>query len=109
MFSVIRNPEVLRLSPVLLGAIADPANKTKEALEALLECEFMHSIDAPSLALLVPIMARALRDRGADLKRKSAAITGNMVRIVLLNRYFFLVSVFFSLNYYCFYNSFFKR
>ena len=80
---MIRNPEVLRLSPVLLGAISDPANKTKEALEALLECEFMHSIDAPSLALLVPIMARALKDRGADLKRKSAAITGNMVRFVL--------------------------
>jgi hypothetical protein len=79
---VIRNPEVLRLSPVLLGAIGDPANKTRDALEALLECEFMHSIDAPSLALLVPILARALRDRGADLKRKSAAITDNMVSMV---------------------------
>ena len=72
---------MLRLSPVLLGAIGDPANKTRDALEALLECEFMHSIDAPSLALLVPILARALRDRGADLKRKSAAITGNMVQL----------------------------
>jgi hypothetical protein len=71
---------VLRLSPVLLAAIADPASKTRDALEALLECEFMHSIDAPSLALLVPIMARALKDRGADVKRKAAAITGNMVR-----------------------------
>ena len=84
------------MSPVLLGAIADPANKTKEALEALLECEFMHSIDAPSLALLVPIMARALRDRGADLKRKSAAITGNMVRIVLLNRFFSGIGIIFA-------------
>ncbi|KAJ1428246.1 armadillo-type protein, partial [Ochromonadaceae sp. CCMP2298] len=80
--SVIRNPEVLRLSPVLLAAIADPASRTKEALEALLDCEFMHSIDAPSLALLVPILGRALRDRGADLKRKAAAITGNMVTMV---------------------------
>ena len=51
--TVIRNPEVSRLSPVLLAALSDPANKTKDALEALLECEFMHSIDAPSLALLV--------------------------------------------------------
>jgi len=80
--TVIRNPEVSRLSPMLLAALADPANKTKGALEALLECEFMHSIDAPSLALLVPILARALRDRGADLKRKSSAITGNMVSMV---------------------------
>jgi len=80
--SVIKNPEVSRLSPVLLAALSDPANKTKEALEALLECEFMHSIDAPSLALLVPILGRALKDRGADLKRKSAAITGNMMTMV---------------------------
>ena len=80
--SVIRNPEISRLSPVLLAAMSDPATRTKEALEALLETEFMHSIDAPSLALLVPILGRALRDRGADLKRKSSAITGNMVSMV---------------------------
>lgn len=49
--------------------------------QALLECEFMHSIDAPSLAILVPILGRALRDRGADLKRKSSAITGTYFNI----------------------------
>jgi HEAT repeat protein/predicted RecB family endonuclease len=80
--SVIRNPEVAQLTPVLLAALGDPANKTKEALEALMNCEFMHSIDAPSLALLVPILGRALRDRGADLKRKSAVITGNMCTMI---------------------------
>ena len=80
--TVIRNPEVSALSPILLGALADPASKTKAALEALLNCEFMHAIDAPSLALLVPILGRALKDRTADLKRRSAAITGNMVTMV---------------------------
>jgi hypothetical protein len=35
--SVIRNPEVSRMAPVLLAAMSDPANKTKDALEALLE------------------------------------------------------------------------
>lgn len=74
--SVIRNPELARLSEVLLKALGDPANKTKDALEALLETEFMHAIDAPSLALLVPILSRALRERSADLKRKGSAITG---------------------------------
>lgn len=80
--AVIRNPEVSQLSPLLLLAIGDPANKTKEALDALLQCEFMHTIDAPSLALLVPILARALKDRSGDLKRKAAAITGNMMGMV---------------------------
>ncbi len=99
--SVIKNPELSRLSPVLLAALGDPgrdfsssllihlnvipsyllyrksvANKTKDALEALLEMEFMHFIDAPSLALLAPVLGRALRDRAADLKRKASVITG---------------------------------
>jgi hypothetical protein len=80
--SVIKNPEVSRLSNVLLLALSDPANRTKDALESLLQCEFMHSIDPPSLALLIPILARALRDRGADLKRKASAITGNIMGMV---------------------------
>ena len=37
---------------------------------------------APSLALLTPILSRALRDRGADLKRKGSAITGNITSMV---------------------------
>ncbi len=80
--SVIKNPEINRLAPTLLGALADPAKKIKDALEALLECEFMHSIDTASLAILVPLLARALKDRGADLKRKASAITGNMMVMV---------------------------
>ena len=78
----IRNPELGRISGNLVGALSDPANKTKTALDALLQCEFVHSIDASSLAILVPVLTRALRDRGADLKRKSAAITGNIVSMV---------------------------
>jgi hypothetical protein len=75
--SVIRNPEVAGLSRVLMAALSD-AQRTKEAIEALLSCEFMHSIDAPSLALLMPVLQRGLKDRSADAKRKSALIVGNM-------------------------------
>ncbi|CAM9326832.1 unnamed protein product, partial [Phaeothamnion confervicola] len=80
--SVIRNPEVGRLSMTLMAALSDPAKHTRAALEALLSCEFLHSIDAPSLALLVPVLQRGLRERSADLKRKAALITGNTVTMV---------------------------
>jgi hypothetical protein len=80
--SVIKNPEISSLSPILLAALGDPANKTKDALTSLLECEFMHSIDAPSLGILIPILARALKDRSADLKRKSSSITGNICSMI---------------------------
>ena len=80
--SVIRNPEVASLSMTLMSALSDPSKFTREALEALLACEFMHSIDAPSLALLVPVLQRGLKDRSADVKRKAALITGNTCTMI---------------------------
>lgn len=80
--AVIRNPEIASMSPILLDAFADPANKTKDALDTLLVCEFLHSIDASSLSLLVPILSRGLKDRNKDIKRKAAAITGNIISMV---------------------------
>ena len=59
--SVIRNPEISRLSPILLAALADPSSKTKDALEELLQTEFLFSLDAASLALLVPILGHNYR------------------------------------------------
>ena len=80
--SVIRNPEVASLSMTLMSALSDPSKHTRGALEALLACEFMHSIDAPSLALLVPVLQRGLKDRSADVKRKAALITGNTCTMI---------------------------
>lgn len=80
--SVIRNPEVASLSMTLMSALSDPSKFTRGALEALLACEFMHSIDAPSLALLVPVLQRGLKDRSADVKRKAALITGNTCTMI---------------------------
>jgi len=80
--SVIRNPEIREISPKLLKALTDPANKTLAALEALIETEFLHAIDAPSLALIVPILHRGLRDRAATTKRYGALITGNICTMI---------------------------
>ncbi|KAF8959922.1 armadillo-type protein [Flammula alnicola] len=59
---VISNPEIQSLVPVLLKALVDPA-KTPNALAALLKTSFMHYIDHSSLALVVPILERGLRER----------------------------------------------
>lgn len=80
--TVIRNPEISYLSPVLLKALTDPADNTLAALEALIGTEFLHAIDAPSLALIVPILHRGLRDRTATTKRYGALITGNICTMI---------------------------
>ena len=43
---------------------------------------FVNSVDAASLALVIPIIHRALRDRSSETKKKAAQITGNMVSLV---------------------------
>ncbi|KAG7353289.1 heat repeat-containing protein [Nitzschia inconspicua] len=80
--SVIRNPEIHDISTVLLKALTDPADNTLPALEALIATEFLHAIDAPSLALIVPILHRGLRDRAAATKRYAALITGNICTMI---------------------------
>jgi HEAT repeat protein len=80
--TVIRNPEIAEASPMLLKALTDPADETQRALEGLIATEFLHAIDAPSLALIVPIVHRGLRDRGASVKRMGGLIAGNICTMI---------------------------
>eukprot|EP00562_Extubocellulus_spinifer_P003852 CAMPEP_0178537748 /NCGR_PEP_ID=MMETSP0696-20121128/36753_1 /TAXON_ID=265572 /ORGANISM="Extubocellulus spinifer, Strain CCMP396" /LENGTH=3016 /DNA_ID=CAMNT_0020169993 /DNA_START=19 /DNA_END=9069 /DNA_ORIENTATION=- len=79
---VIRNPEIASISPILLKALIDPATGTLNGLETLIETEFLHAIDAPSLALIVPVLHRGLRDRAATTKRYGALIAGNICTMI---------------------------
>ncbi|CDO72622.1 hypothetical protein BN946_scf184985.g41 [Trametes cinnabarina] len=77
---VISNPEIQSLVPVFLKAMVDPA-KTPNALSSLLKTSFMHYIDHSSLALVIPIIERGLRERSADTKKKAAQIVGNLASL----------------------------
>ncbi|KAJ7973575.1 translational activator GCN1 [Quillaja saponaria] len=80
--SVIKNPEISSLVPTLLLGLTDPNEHTKYSLDILLQTTFVNSVDAPSLALLVPIVHRGLRERSAETKKKAAQIVGNMCSLV---------------------------
>ncbi len=78
---VLSNPEIKRLQPILLKALIDPSSKTNAALTALLATSFEHYLDSPSLALVIPILDRGLKDRGSDMKKRSVQIVGNMASL----------------------------
>nr|GMC70791.1 eIF-2-alpha kinase activator GCN1 isoform X17 [Ipomoea batatas] len=80
--SVIKNPEISALVPTLLMGLTEPNEHTKYSLDILLQTTFVNTIDAPSLALLVPIVHRGLRERSAETKKKAAQIVGNMCSLV---------------------------
>ncbi|KAI0262196.1 ARM repeat-containing protein [Gloeopeniophorella convolvens] len=77
---VISNPEVQALVPTFLKAMVDPA-KTPNALTALVKTSFVHYIDHSSLALVIPIIERGLKERSADTKKKAAQIVGNLASL----------------------------
>jgi len=79
---VIRNPEISEISGILLQALTDPSNGTVIALERLIETEFLHTIDAASLSIIIPVIHRGLRDRAATTKRHGALIAGNICTMI---------------------------
>lgn len=79
---VIRNPEIQAIVPDLIKAIGDPTKYTDDALEKLIKTQFVHYIDGPSLALIIHVIHRGMRDRSASTKKKACQIVGNMAILV---------------------------
>ncbi|XP_047737876.1 eIF-2-alpha kinase activator GCN1 isoform X2 [Hyalella azteca] len=76
--SVIKNPEIQAIVPTLLSALKNPGRHTSTCLQTLLHTKFVHFIDAPSLALIMPVVERAFEDRSTETRKMSAQIIGNM-------------------------------
>lgn len=79
--SVIGNPDIDPVVPSVIAAIKDPKN-TPKALDNLLHTTFVHTVDAATLSVIVPVLARSLVDRGMHPKRKTATVIVNMCKLV---------------------------
>ena len=78
---VIRNPEIKEISEDLLNALAD-ASYTSKALQRLMDMAFVHAVDAPSLAIIMPILQKSLKDRSTETKKSGCQIVGSMCSLI---------------------------
>ncbi|KAK8057620.1 eIF-2-alpha kinase activator GCN1 [Apiospora saccharicola] len=77
---VITNPEVKSLADILLKALSDPTKYTDPALDSLIKVQFVHYLDAPSLALVTRVLQRGLADR-SQTKRKASQVIGSLAHL----------------------------
>lgn len=78
----VENPEIKHQIPDLLKALGEPTEKSNDILDSLLFTRFTHSIDPCSLALLMPVLERALTHRDQNLKKKAGQIIGSVASLV---------------------------
>ena len=76
-----KNPDVLPAIPAVVAAISKPS-ETNKAVSELMSTTFVASVDAATLAILCPVLARALKERLAIHKRAACIVIKNMSRLV---------------------------
>lgn len=76
-----QNPDVLPAIPAVVSAICKPAD-TYKAVDELMATTFVAPVDAPTLSILCPVLARALKEKLALRKRAACLVIKNMSRLV---------------------------
>ena len=75
------NPDVIPFIPLLVGCMARP-DQIGEGIKKLSANVWVRDVDRPTLAVLVPLLARALNDRGTTVQRQSVILISNLFKLV---------------------------
>lgn len=76
-----KNADVAASIPAVVNAICKPT-ETNKAVQELMGTTFIVPVDAPTLSILCPVLARALKDKLAINKRAACIVISNMSRLV---------------------------
>ncbi|TKA30017.1 Elongation factor 3 [Salinomyces thailandicus] len=78
---LISNRDIERFIPELIKCIAKPEN-VPETVHLLGATTFVTDVHEPTLAIMVPLLERGLKERETAIKRKAAVIVDNMCKLV---------------------------
>lgn len=79
--TVLGNKDVEALIPAIVSALARPA-EVPECTYKLSATTFVQAVDAATLSVVTPILARGLAERTTAVRRRCAVIISNFVKLV---------------------------
>lgn len=71
ILSTIKSPEIMGIRDALIKALSNPFDENNRSLVALLNVEFSHLLDAPSLALVIPVVLYGLKNKRDQQEREN--------------------------------------
>ncbi|KAF9178730.1 translational elongation factor EF-1 alpha [Haplosporangium sp. Z 11] len=80
-FGVVGNPDLTSSIPYLVGCINNP-EEVPECIHQLASTTFVTTVEAPTLAIMNPLLIRGLAERSPAIQRQTAVIIDNMCKLV---------------------------
>ncbi|OXC66078.1 hypothetical protein AYX13_05124 [Cryptococcus neoformans] len=78
---ILPNADVLKHVNLLVSAMASPA-AVPSTIKGLSSTTFVAEVNGPTLAVMVPLLTRALKERSTDTQRMTCVVIGNLVKLV---------------------------
>jgi len=78
---LVSNKDIEKFIPAVIECIADPS-KVPDTIHLLGATTFVQAVESPTLAIMVPLLARGLLERSTPILRKTALIVDNMCKLV---------------------------
>ncbi|OZJ04912.1 hypothetical protein BZG36_02492 [Bifiguratus adelaidae] len=79
--TLIDNKDIEKFIPAVIHCITNP-EEVPETIHLVGATTFVQEVQAPTLALMAPLLIRGLKERETAIRRKSALIIDNMCKLV---------------------------
>ncbi|KAI0063687.1 hypothetical protein BV25DRAFT_1990651 [Artomyces pyxidatus] len=79
--TTLANADLAPHIPILVKCMSDPTS-VPICVKSLSNTTFVAEVTAPALAVLVPLLMRALNDRSMDTQRRAVVVIDNLVKLV---------------------------
>lgn len=78
----IENVDMKPIIPYMIEGYMNPSTKTEQALEKMASQALVNDVDIPTLALVIPILVRAMREKKVGMQRKAAVIMETLCKLI---------------------------